>query len=93
MTKPMENKQTALEWLVQQIESKYLKTNGAYDVKVIIGKDIVDKAKAMERDQIEQAHEDAFIRMNMSFRAAHRAEAYYDEVYGAQDNGKTEQLP
>jgi hypothetical protein len=37
----------------------------------------------MERDQIEQAHEDAFIRMNMAFRAAHRAEAYYDEVYGA----------
>lgn len=78
----MENKQTAIEWLVDQIENKYLKTTAAYDVKVIIGKTIIDQAKAMERDQIEQAHEDAFISMNMAFRAAHRAEAYYDEVYG-----------
>ena len=77
----MENKQTAVEWLVDQIENKYLKTTGAYDVKVIIGKAIIDQAKAMERDQIEQAHEDAFISMNMAFRAAHRAEAYYDETY------------
>ena len=78
----MENKQTAVEWLVEQIENKYLKTTGAYDVKVIIGKAIIDQDKAMERDQIEQAHEDAFISMNMAFRAAHRAEAYYDQVYG-----------
>jgi hypothetical protein len=80
----MENKQTAVEWLVEQIENKYLKTTGAYDVKVIIGKAIIDQDKAMERDQIEQAHEDAFISMNMAFRAAHRAEAYYDETYNAQ---------
>ena len=68
----MENNQTAVEWLYTLSKHKTL--------------DIFDlnKAKAMERDQIEQAHEDAFIRMNMAFRAAHRAEAYYDEVYGSQ---------
>ena len=67
----MEYNQTAVEWLYTLSKHKTL--------------DIFDlnKAKAMERDQIEQAHEDAFIRMNMAFRAAHRAEAYYDEVYGA----------
>jgi uncharacterized Fe-S cluster-containing MiaB family protein len=72
----MENKQTAVEWLYQTL--LYEPPNMLiYDV-------ILKKAKAMERDQIEQAHEDAFIRMNMAFRAAHRAEDYYDEVYGAQ---------
>jgi dTDP-4-amino-4,6-dideoxygalactose transaminase len=91
----MENKkQTAVEWLVEQIEAHKIEI--IYSDKIDSIKclpSIVAQAKAMERDQIEQAHEDAFIRMNMSFRAAHRAEAYYDEVYGAQDNGKTEQLP
>jgi hypothetical protein len=79
----MENKQTALEWLVQEIESKYLKTNGAYDVKVIIGKDIVDKAKAMERDQIIDAHDAAYIAMNLAFRGFDRSLEYYEATYGS----------
>jgi len=81
----MENKMTAVEWLYQTL--LYEPSNA------LIWDAIHKKAKAMERDQIEQAHEDAFIRMNMSFRAAHRAESYYDEVYGAQHNGKPKQLP
>ena len=83
MRNPMENKQTALEWLVQEIESKYLKTNGAYDVKVIIGKDIVDKAKAMERDQIIDAHDAAYIAMNLAFRGFDRSLEYYEATYGS----------
>jgi hypothetical protein len=68
-------KETAVQWLYQTLLNEPPNT--------LIWDVILKKAKAMERDQIEQAHEDAFIRMNMSFRAAHRAEAYYDEVYGA----------
>ena len=81
----MENKITAVQWLFQNLweEPKDKMTWYA----------ILDEAKDMERDQIEQAHEDAFIRMNMAFRAAHRAEAYYDEVYGAQKKGKSLSLP
>jgi hypothetical protein len=72
----MENKQTAVEWLFQTLLNEPPNT--------LIYELILKKAKAMERDQIEQAHEDAFISMNMAFRAAHRAEAYYDETYSAQ---------
>ncbi len=80
----MEKTKTAVEWLVEQIESNKIEivySDEIHSVRCLPS--IVAQAKAMERDQIEQAHEDAFIRMNMSFRAAHRAEAYYDEVYGA----------
>jgi hypothetical protein len=70
----MENKQTAIEWLIEQWPI----------LEAQLPQKLIDQAKAMERDQIEQAHEDAFISMNMAFRAAHRAEAYYDETYSAQ---------
>jgi len=69
----MESKETAVEWLFQSLWEEP-KDKMAWQ-------SILQKAKAMERDQIEQAHEDAFISMNMAFRAAHRAEAYYDETY------------
>jgi hypothetical protein len=71
----MKKNQTAVDWLFEKLweEPKDKMTWHS----------ILDKAKDMERDQIEQAHEDAFIAMNMAFRAADRAEAYYDEVYGS----------
>jgi len=40
------------------------------------------KAKTMEKEQIMEAHEKAYIKMNMSFSAADRAEDYYNETYG-----------
>jgi len=81
----MENKQTAVEWLVEQIEAKKIEVVYSDEINSVrCLPAIVAQAKAMERDQIEQAHEDAFISMNMAFRAAHRAEAYYDETYNAQ---------
>jgi hypothetical protein len=35
----------------------------------------------MEKEQIMDAHEKAYIDMNLSFRSADRAEEYYNETY------------
>jgi hypothetical protein len=77
----MENKQTAVEWLVEKLNQCEPWYSGLNDSTYKHINSLIELAKAMERDQIEQAHEDAFISMNMAFRAAHRAEAYYDETY------------
>ena len=80
----MENKQTAVEWLVEKLNQCEPWYSGLNDSTYKHINSLIELAKKMERDQIEQAHEDAFIAMNMAFRAAHRAEAYYDETYSAQ---------
>jgi len=67
----MESKQTAVEWLVDQVE----------DFMGLIPTDIIEQAKAMEKEQIMDAHEKAYIDMNLSFRSADRAEDYYNETY------------
>jgi len=36
----------------------------------------------MEKEQIIDAHLDAYVEMNMSFRGSDRAEQYYNETYG-----------
>jgi hypothetical protein len=67
----METKQTAIEWLVEQVE----------DFIGLIPVDIIEQALAMEKEQIMDAHEKAYIDMNLSFRSADRAEEYYNETY------------
>ena len=64
----METKQTAIEWFYQRILAKDIKS-------------VFEQAKAMEKEQIIEAHEQAYIKMNMSFSAADRAEQYYEETY------------
>ncbi len=74
---------TAVEWLVNQVE----------DFIGLIPVDIIDKAKAMEREQIIEAHDAAYIAMNLAFRGFDRSVEYYENTYGAQNNGKPDQLP
>jgi hypothetical protein len=47
----------------------------------------------MEKEQIIDAHDAAYIAMNLAFRGFDRSVEYYEKTYGAQDNGKPEQLP
>ena len=69
----METKQTAIEWLFKQLWEE--------PKDKMVWYAILDKAKEMEKEQIMDAHEQAYIKMNMSFRAADRAEDYYNETY------------
>lgn len=74
----METKQTAVEWLVKELNQKidFIPMN-----KWDIIRDIIEQAKAMEKEQIMDAHEQAYIKMNLSFSAADRAEQFYEETY------------
>jgi hypothetical protein len=71
----MENKQTAVEWLKEKLPSLFQDDSGHY-------KKLFEQAKAMEKEQIMESHEQAYIEMNMAFRGADRAEQYYNETYG-----------
>lgn len=59
----MENKQTAVEWLIEQIESKGEAWENASIRRLQISIDVSEyldlkrQAKAMEREQIEEAYE------------------------------------
>ena len=63
-------KQTAVEWLVNQ-----------YIEKLTITPAMVEQAKAMEKEQIMEAHEDGFY--SPPFRKSRRGEAeqYYNETF------------
>ena len=68
----MKNKQTAVEWLEDNMYS--LKIPAIYFVDLI---DLVNQAKAMEKQQIIDAWEDG----HDSF-STRNAEQYYNETYG-----------
>ena len=72
----MENKQTAVEWLIEKLESQYIKTTGGYDVKMIIGIKDIEQAKEMEKQQIIKAIIDQYTNGDLS------AEQYYNKYYG-----------
>jgi hypothetical protein len=84
MTKLMENKQTAVEWLVEQIESNKIEivySDEIHSVRCLPS--IVAQAKEMERDQIIDAHDAAYIAMNLAFRGFDRSLEYYEATYGS----------
>jgi hypothetical protein len=72
----MENKQTAVEWLIEKLESQYIKTTGGYDVKMIIGIKDIEQAKEIEKEQIIKAIIDQYTNGDLS------AEQYYNKYYG-----------
>ena len=72
----MENKQTAVDWLIEKLESQYIKTNGGYDVKIIIGIKDIEQAKEMEKQQIIKSIIDQYTNGDLS------AEQYYNKYYG-----------
>ena len=62
-------KQTAVEWLIEQI--------GWYNLELLSDLRFeIDKAKAMEKEQIIEAHQVSQIFSMMT------SEQYYNEIYG-----------
>jgi len=51
--------------------------------EICIPKEVIDKAIEMERDQIIEAHDAAYIAMNLAFRGFERSVEYYEKTYGA----------
>lgn len=76
----MENKQTAVDWLISQLPLR---------MQNYISKE-VQQAKDMERDQIEEAFYVGADRESESHGAMYidrkDAENYYNEIYGKQTN-------
>lgn len=73
--KSMEKKQTAVEWLVEQIEQHQLTYGNSISSAQL--KKCQKQALAMEREQIEEAY--LAYRHN---RTSKDAEDYYTETYG-----------
>ncbi len=78
--KPMENKkQTAVEWLWEQIDNT-IPFQNIQASQIFNG--LLEQAKQMERDQIIDAHDAAYIAMNLAFRGFDRSVEYYEKTYG-----------
>ena len=88
----MENKQTAVEWLIEQLEQK-----GDASVNVSIGRmqisikeeeyiDLINQAKAMEKELIKDAFEDGCIGEMYELNAHYSSEKYYNNFYNVKYN-------
>ena len=75
----MSNKQTAVEWLVLQFGFQ-----GRNNQEILYVKQIVEQAKAMEKEQIKDAFNTGY-----SYDLFNGGgEQYYNETYNKQDNDK-----
>lgn len=72
----MENKQTAVEWL-QEALSLHI----THEQKVQF-EGLFQQANEMEKEQIIEAHDAAYIAMNLCFRGFDRSVEYYENNYG-----------
>jgi hypothetical protein len=74
-------KQTAVEWLINE-----LKLNDTIEKEnLIIVRQIIEQAKAMEKEQIIEAHgikREHDIQMGLDFWKIKYGEAYYNETFG-----------
>ena len=75
------NKQTAVEWLVKELNSEINYIPMVHWDKI---RGLVQKAKAMEKEQIVNAHLTGLIHP-LEMEATKQAEQYYNETY---NNGK-----
>jgi hypothetical protein len=66
------NKQTAVEWLVEQLTKQDWFTNKP--------EQIIEQAKEMEKEQIKDAHLIGLI-TSMEMEATKQAEQYYNETF------------
>lgn len=79
----MENKQTAVQWLEEMI-SEWM--------SISVPQEMLDKAKQMERDQIEDAHiegQRVFDKHPHTQWTNDQAEQYYNETYGTTNSNAT----
>ena len=67
-------KQTVVEWLEQEFIA--LQNYGINELGLF------SKAKEMEKEQIIDAHDAAYIAMNLCFRGFDRSVEYYENNYG-----------
>jgi hypothetical protein len=74
----METKQTAVEWLIEELGEYFPHEIGGIHL-------MVEQAKQMEKEQIIEAHQegwgDAYDYLKDDFSAARQAEDYYNETY------------
>ena len=82
MTKPMENKQTAVEWMFDKLLEEGSNGTLRWHLKYDIFK-ILKEAKEMEKEQIIEAHDSAYIAMNLAFRGFDRSVEYYEKTYNS----------
>ncbi len=74
----MEKKQTAVEWLVDEMINQM----GIRIENTEIGIQLFNQAIEMEKEQIIDAHDAAYIAMNLAFRGFDRSVEYYENTYG-----------
>jgi len=72
-------KQTAVEWLVDEIEKHYI-TNGTLDPTIVM--ELRRQAKEMEKEQIEEAYDDGLFDGSMDDINYRMHKQYYNETYG-----------
>jgi hypothetical protein len=68
----MQNKQTAVEWLANQLS---INDRARYN-------DVIEKAEQMEKEQIKEAFTDGCIGELYELNAYYTSEKYYEETYG-----------
>ena len=75
-------KQTAVEWLVEQMIDKL----GIRIENTTEGCELFEQAKAMEKEQITEAHLQGLY-CDIKMRGEAQAEQYYNETYGGDKCG------
>lgn len=68
----MDKKQTAVDWLVEQVFGKH----------TYVWKDVINHAKQMEKEQIMMAVKDSWYMAKGSNFQEPQAQQYYNETYG-----------
>jgi hypothetical protein len=71
----METKETAVEWLIQELGEYFPHEIGGIYL-------MVDKAKQIEKEQIKDAYTDGCIGELYELNAYYTSEKYYNETYG-----------
>jgi hypothetical protein len=71
----MENKQTAVEWLIEELGEYFPHEIGGIHL-------MVEQAKQMEKEQIKDAFTDGCIGELYELNAYYTSEKYYNETYG-----------
>ena len=81
-------KQTAVEWLFEQVCSEKLSWNKDNMGKLFIDlktSDIFQRAKAMEKEQVVEAHDEARIYRLKNVWKHDDGKRYYNETYGGEE--------
>jgi urease gamma subunit len=79
----MSKKQTAVDWLVSQLQKtrNYQRVINEANASGSSVMDVIEQAKAMEKEQIVNAHLTGLIHP-LEIEATKQAEQYYNETYG-----------